>query len=494
MNIIHRPTRDWFVFFVTIALVISPCLASAKRRSAKPAKHASKNETRERAKTTRPMRGAKSNRPVREAKTNRVARGRIESRRRAEAARLAAIAHQHAAEDAMRARVQDMIAKDDTTGEDPEIRRIAVNALGNHAGTVVVMDPQTGRVYAIVNQQWAVREGFKPCSTIKLVTSLAGLNEEVIDPADTTAISSANKVSLTKALAYSKNDYFQQVGGQVGLDKMLTYARQVGLGSKTGINLRNESAGRIPGSKPRRGGNRVFSHGDGFKVTALQLAKMASVIANRGKVVVPFVSRTLTSPNSITRRQVQFNSITWQSMVPGMVGAVQYGSGRKAYDPTSTIAGKTGTCIENGGWVGLFTSYAPLKNPSLAIAVIARGSDGRNHFPAAVAGRIYRALSHRFGELDSQTTKAGEQPNESINAVAEEVESNNEEEASENNSQPLVKDEDRTPARQTIWGTELKSKDDKIKLTTMALPTPSVGPNIASKQTRPRRVSGGDRK
>src|SRR4029453_10592017 len=63
----------------------------------------------------------------------------LEARRRAEAARLAAIARQNA----MRAEVQSFIAKDDTTGEDPEVRRVAVNALGNHAGTVVVMDPRS---------------------------------------------------------------------------------------------------------------------------------------------------------------------------------------------------------------------------------------------------------------------------------------------------------------------------------------------------------------
>ena len=84
-------------------------------------------------------------------------------------------------------------------------------------------------------------------------------------------------------------------------------------------------------------------------------------------------------------------------MVPGMVGAVNYGSGRRAYDPTQTVAGKTGTCIGSGGWVGLFTSYAPLANPRLAVVVIAQGNDGRHHFPAAVAGEIYRELTHRFG-------------------------------------------------------------------------------------------------
>src|SRR5215213_626604 len=102
-------------------------------------------------------------------------RALLEARRRAEAARRAAIARQIAIDKAIRDEVQAFIAKDDLTGEDPEVRRVAVNALGNHAGTVVVMDPMTGRVYSMVNQEWALRRGFKPCSTIKLVTGVAGL-------------------------------------------------------------------------------------------------------------------------------------------------------------------------------------------------------------------------------------------------------------------------------------------------------------------------------
>jgi hypothetical protein len=80
-----------------------------------------------------------------------------------------------------------------------------------------------------------------------------------------------------------------------------------------------------------------------------------------------------------------------------MVGAVNYGSGRRAYDPLQTVAGKTGTCIGQGGWVGLFTSYAPLAKPRLAVVVITEGTDAHSHFPAAVAGTIYRDLNHRFG-------------------------------------------------------------------------------------------------
>src|SRR5439155_24012516 len=92
------------------------------------------------------------------------------ARRRAEAARQAAIARQRALDDGLRNEVQANIARDSTVGEDLEVRNAAIAALGNHAGTVGVMDPRSGRVYTVVNQEWALRRGFKPCSTIKLVT------------------------------------------------------------------------------------------------------------------------------------------------------------------------------------------------------------------------------------------------------------------------------------------------------------------------------------
>jgi len=180
---------------------------------------------------------------------------------------------------------------------------------------------------------------------------------------------------------------------------MIAYARRMGLGAKTGINLHNESAGRLPSFRSGFDMNRMSSHGDGYKVTALQLATLVSLFANRGQSIVPFIPRSQAQSKPHARRQVSINAATWQSMTPGMVGAVSYGSGRKAHDPMATVAGKTGTCIENGAWVGLFASYAPLNDPKLAIVVIARGSDGRNHFPAAVAGRIYRELSRRQATL-----------------------------------------------------------------------------------------------
>ena len=325
-----------------------------------------------------------------------------------------------------------MIATDDLTGEDPEVRRAAVNALGHHAGTIVVMNPQTGRIYSMVNQQWALREGFKPCSTIKLVTGLAGLNENVIDLNDSTKISDNNQLSLTRALAYSKNDYFQQVGGQVGFDKMISYARRLGLGEKTGVNARNEFQGSVPASAARSGVNHMSSHGDNFQVTPIQLATLVSAMANGGKLLTPNIARTRQDESNFktkVRRQVKMDTETWKHMVPGMVGSVNYGSGRRAYDPGQTIAGKTGTCIEQGTWVGLFTSYAPLANPQLAVVVIARGADAHGHFPAAVAGRIYRDLSGRFGtpvNLQVATTRKSYPPARKVETALDDEEEDEE--------------------------------------------------------------------
>jgi penicillin-binding protein 2 len=478
MKVIHRLMRAALILFVLITILISHVNAGATR-------HPNKTEKRQQAakqKTT--------------ARTGRAERRRIEMRKRAEAARLAALARQRAAEEALRSRVQEMIAKDDVSGEDPEIRRIAVNALGNHAGTVVVMSPKTGRIFSIVNQQWALREGFKPCSTIKLVTGLAGLNEKVIDPADTTAISDSNRVSLTSALAHSKNEYFQTVGGQVGFNKMISYARLLGLGEKTGINVRHESAGRVPKSKLGFAVNHMSSHGDDFKVTAVQLATLVSAMANGGKLLTPFVAHTAQEEKRSTpkvRRLVDINSESFQRMVPGMIGSVSYGSGRRAFDPQATIAGKTGTCIDHGTWVGLFTSYAPLNDPQFAVAVIAQGSDGRNHFPAAVAGRVYRDLNDRLAS-SGNINVAARQPEIATTSTAADADTD---EGESDDSVDEVANEtskQTTEAGRTIWGDQRKPAESKVKPTLMALPNRRAQPtNNASVNQRPRRIAGGQK-
>lgn len=347
--------------------------------------------------------GRAGSRRERQAEARRLAEARrreaIEAARRAEIARQAAIARARAAEQAMRDEIVSSVLRDNTIGEDMEVRRVAAAALGNRIGTVVVMNPKTGQVYTVVNQEWGVRRGFKPCSTIKLVTGLAGLTEKVIDPAQTFSAASY-AIDLTDSLAYSANPYFQSVGGRVGFDKMIGYARELGLGERTGVNYPLESPGRVPVYKTGWALNRMSSHGDDFEVTPVQLASMVATIANGGELLIPHLPRTPQESVQFkkeVRRKVRIPQEAMQRILPGMIGAVNYGTGKLAYDPTQTIAGKTGTCIQQGSWVGLFTSFAPVVDPKLAVVVVTRGPDARRHVPAAIAGRIYRALNYRFG-------------------------------------------------------------------------------------------------
>jgi len=354
-----------------------------------------------------------------------------------------------------------------------------------------------------VNQQWALREGFKPCSTIKLVTGLAGLNEGLIDPAAPTKISTGSGRDLTSALAHSNNEYFQQVGGRVGFEKFLFYARQLGLGEKTGINARNESAGRVPEYKSGFALNHMSSHGDDFQVTAVQLATLVSAMTNGGRLLSPYIPRIQQEEIRVkprVRRQVKIDAEVWSQMVPGMIGAVNYGSGRKAYNPSETIAGKTGTCIQEGTWVGLFASYAPLDNPRLAVVVIGLGPDGRGHFPAAVAGEIYRNLNHRFGtSVNEQIAKSKAPANKQAPAAFV----NRSGQAARGDETPRVAGlnvnrESGSVLQKSLWINSAPKGSNTVKSVLMTVPkrTPVVNSPTNSKgeqqSTRPRRVSSLD--
>jgi membrane peptidoglycan carboxypeptidase len=211
------------------------------------------------------------------------------------------------------------------------------------------------------------------------------------------------RIDLTDSLAFSDNGYFQRVGGQVGFSKMMEYARKLGLGEQTGINFPVESPGKLPFSKEGYAVNHMSSHGDDIEVTAIQLANMASAIANGGHLLVPHLPRTPEENvhfKRIVKRDIDIPDDSVQRLVPGMIGSVSYGSGRRAYNPLMTIAGKTGSCREETGnrpWLGLFTSYAPVHDPQLAIAVITHGSSSRGKYSAQIAGQIYNSLRGRFG-------------------------------------------------------------------------------------------------
>jgi penicillin-binding protein 2 len=145
----------------------------------------------------------------------------------------------------------DATTGDVVDGEDLVVRRAAVEALGPRAGTVVVVDPGTGRVLTIVNQKMAFMSGFKPCSTIKLVTTVAALSEGLIDRTTQLRLSKRISMDLTEALAHSNNPYFAQLGTKLGFERVSYYARLFGIGEKAGLNIAGEEAGSFPDAPPK---------------------------------------------------------------------------------------------------------------------------------------------------------------------------------------------------------------------------------------------------
>lgn len=324
----------------------------------------------------------------------------LAEQRRREQARREAIARQIAFEKGLRTETEVNIAKDVTEGEDLAIRQAAVNALGTRAGSVVVMEAQTGKILTIVNQDWAVRSGVKPCSTIKLVTGVAALNENVLNREDGSMVTASSKLNLDDALAFSNNGFFQRAGATIGNAKMIEYARKLGLGEPTGLATEGEYAGKLPygNNNPR-----IYSHGDDFEVTGLQLAVMVSAIANGGNRLLPRVPRNSVEKanfQTFYRSRVELPQQSVRRVIPGMIGAAEYGTAHRGVDAELGIAGKTGSCISKGSWVGLFASVAPIEKPKYSVVVITRGQRERGKYAAAVAGQVYRALASQIVRTD----------------------------------------------------------------------------------------------
>jgi penicillin-binding protein 2 len=169
-------------------------------------------------------------------------------------------------------------------------------ALAGIAGSVVALDPRTGRVIAVVNPQYGLVNAFQPCSVFKVVVAIAGLSEGVINP-DTTyncvkgcwTWPGHGPVNLRRALAVSCNPYFERIGEQLGYATIQKYAHLLGLGSPSGINLTGEATGRVPESVPASFVGHLSSHAAGITTSAVQLAVLLSTTVNGGIVYQPQV-------------------------------------------------------------------------------------------------------------------------------------------------------------------------------------------------------------
>src|SRR5436305_3006655 len=141
---------------------------------------------------------------------------------------------------------QDLTDGDVTAGEDPTVRQAAIDALGNMNGTVVAIEPTSGRVLAMVNQKLALSSGAQPCSTIKLSVALAALSEGLVSKETKVALGRRSRMNLTTAIARSNNAYFEALGRKLGFEKVSYYAHQFGLGELAGYNIKGEQLGIYP--------------------------------------------------------------------------------------------------------------------------------------------------------------------------------------------------------------------------------------------------------
>ena len=316
----------------------------------------------------------------------------------------------------------DSITEGDVVaGEDPVVRQAAIDALGNMNGTVVAIEPTSGRVLAMVNQKLALSSGAQPCSTIKVSVALAALSEGLIDKDTPVTLGRRSRMNLTNALARSNNAYFEALGRKLGFDKVSYYAHEFGLGELAGYNIEGEQLGIYPDEEisAKLGGvGKMCSFGEGVSMTPLQLGAMVSAIANGGTL---YYMQHPSTPEEIANFQPRIKRhLDIAPLIPeisvGMAGAVQYGTARSVRYNFSEeqVLGKTGTCSRAGTRYGWFASYANTDVGRIVTVVFLQG--GRPTFgpkAAEIAGHMYRNLyDHNFfvGKPTLPTDTAGVQP------------------------------------------------------------------------------------
>lgn len=293
----------------------------------------------------------------------------------------------------------DIFADDKTGGEDPVVRQAAIDAMGDMNGTAVVIDPSNGRILAMINQKLALSPGAEPCSTIKLTVALAALSEGLVTR-DTPVQLGGFRMNMTQALAKSNNLYFEELGRELGFERVRRYATEFGLGELAGYNIPGEQLGTYPDQPipaSQGGVGRMCSFGQGVSLTPLQLGAFVAAIANGGTLyylqhpdspeeaahMTPKVKRTLDIARYVPEIQ------------DGMAGAVEYGTARRLRGNFKELPvfGKTGTCSDNGTRYGWFASYSETPRGNLVTVFFLEG--GRPTFgprAAELTGAFYRNL------------------------------------------------------------------------------------------------------
>lgn len=302
-----------------------------------------------------------------------------------------------------------------------------------------------------------IQDHFWPGSTFKPFVALAALQEHVIT--DKTIVSTPSKlwfgnryfhdhsksgfgsVDVYQALEKSSNVFFYKMGIALGVDKMYNYISLLGLGTKTGIEMDREAAGRLPSSEWKKarlgepwqpGENLTLAIGQGYvTATPLQMAIAYNTIATEGKVVKPFVVKkvvdhegkilferfpaevrdvTLPQPNGYKIDRASFKIIK-EAM--RRVANGTSGTARHWKIPGVEMAGKTGTAqvmsfsadqiyqscearpmhMRHHGW---YVAWAPWDKPEITVAVLAQHSCHGNTGAAPIVRDVIQAYFQKY--------------------------------------------------------------------------------------------------
>lgn len=344
-----------------------------------------------------------------------------------------------------------------TLAIDKKVQEVAAKAMEGKRGAVVAANPQTGEILAfysspsfdptlfspegdrdelvgIINDETnrpllnrVIAGLFAPGSTFKIVTSIAGLEEEKItartlinDPGVITVgdfkyhnwyFTSYGKtegeVDLAKALARSTDTYFYKLGEMTGIEKIVSWAEKFGVNKKTGIDLPGELAGFIatPEWKKRVKGESWFlgntyhiaiGQGD-LSLTPLAVNQVMAVIASGGKICQPRMLRlgAENTPYEAECREVGIKKEYLKAVEKGLIAACsEGGTGWPFFGFKPQVACKTGTAEigEEDKTHAWFTVYAPVDNPEIVLTVLVeRGGEG-----SSVAGPIAKEILEEY--------------------------------------------------------------------------------------------------
>jgi penicillin-binding protein 2 len=348
---------------------------------------------------------------------------------------------------------------------DVDLQRAMDEALRGHSGSAVAMDPETGEILAMSSTPaydpnqfttgmdpavWreltanqanpfmnrVVQATYAPGSMFKVVMAIAALEEGVVTPETTFSCpgylsiyntifrchkaTGHGEMDLRHALAQSCNVFFYHVGVRLEIERIARYAKKLGLGAPTGVDLPHEVSGLIPSPEwklqtlktPWFAGETVsVAIGQGqVSVTPLQMARLAALIANGGKLVHPHLVRSLNGvPVSLAPSEdVGLKASTLEIVRDAMRAVVSdQGTGYRAQIPGITVCGKTGSAqvvaharlasakgtvplIIPHGW---FLCFAPMEHPRIALVTMVENGGSGAEAAAPVAHDI---LAHYF--------------------------------------------------------------------------------------------------